>query len=333
MVDLVALAQATQDGDGLLHVGLVHEDRLEAALQGGVLLDVLAVFVERGGADGVQLAPGQHRLEQVGGVHGPLRGAGADDGVQLVDEEHDPAVGVLDLLEHGLEPLLELAAELGACDERPQVQAHHSLPAQAVGHIAAHDALGEALDDGGLAHTRLADEDGVVLGPTGEDLDDATDLLVAPHHRVELAGTRGSGQVDAVLLQRLVGPFRVGAGHALAAADGLERAEQGLMACPARLQQTLAVAARLARSQQQVLRGDVFVAQLARLLLGRDDQLVHAWVEPQLAAFDARPASERGRQVDADGGRVCAQLAQGHDGDALGVVEEGSQQVLHVEHG
>ncbi|EUA32584.1 ATP-dependent Clp protease ATP-binding subunit ClpC domain protein [Mycobacterium xenopi 3993] len=32
---------------------------LEAALQRGVLLDVLAVLVERGGADGLQLARGQ----------------------------------------------------------------------------------------------------------------------------------------------------------------------------------------------------------------------------------------------------------------------------------
>ena len=66
--------------------GLVDEHRLEAALEGGVLFDVLAVLVDGGGADHVQLAPGQHGLEHVAGVHGPLGGAGADHGVQLVDE-------------------------------------------------------------------------------------------------------------------------------------------------------------------------------------------------------------------------------------------------------
>ena len=65
VVHLVALAQAAQDGDGVLDRRLVDVDRLEAALQGGVLLDVLAVLVERGGADGVQLAAREHRLEQV----------------------------------------------------------------------------------------------------------------------------------------------------------------------------------------------------------------------------------------------------------------------------
>ena len=187
VVELVALAQAAQDGDRLLDAGLVDVDGLEAPLQGGVLLDVLAVLVERRGADGVQLAARQHRLQQVGGVHGALGRAGAHDGVELVDEEHDLAVGVLDLLEHGLEALLELAAELGAGDEGAQVERHDAPVAQALGHVAADDALGEALDDGRLADAGLADEHGVVLGAPAEHLDDAADLLVATDDRVELA--------------------------------------------------------------------------------------------------------------------------------------------------
>ena len=65
VVDLVPLAQAAQDRDGLLDRRLVDVHRLEAALERRVLLDVLAVLVERGRADRVQLAARQHRLEQV----------------------------------------------------------------------------------------------------------------------------------------------------------------------------------------------------------------------------------------------------------------------------
>ena len=68
---------------------LIDEDRLEAALQRGVLLDVLAVLVERRRADAVQLAARQHRLEHVRGVHRALGRARADDRVQLVDEQDD----------------------------------------------------------------------------------------------------------------------------------------------------------------------------------------------------------------------------------------------------
>ena len=104
-----------EDGDRLLDRRLADEDGLEAALEGGVLLDVLAVLVERRRAHALQLAAGEHRLHHVGGVDGALGGAGAHDGVQLVDEEHH-VLGALDLVERALEALLELAAVLGAGD-------------------------------------------------------------------------------------------------------------------------------------------------------------------------------------------------------------------------
>ena len=73
------------------HRRLAHQHLLEAALERGVLLDALAVLVERGGADQAQLAAGQHRLDHVAGVHRALGVARADDRVQLVDERDDLA--------------------------------------------------------------------------------------------------------------------------------------------------------------------------------------------------------------------------------------------------
>ena len=69
--------------------GGVHDDRLEAALERGVFLDVLAVLVERGGADALDFAAGERGLEDVAGVNGAFRAAGADERVQLVNEEDD----------------------------------------------------------------------------------------------------------------------------------------------------------------------------------------------------------------------------------------------------
>ena len=163
VVLLVALADAEQDLDGLLERGLLDHDRLEAALEGGVALDVLAVLVERGGADALQLAARQRRLEDVGGVDGAFGRAGTDERVQLVDEQHR-VVGAAQLLDDLLEALLELAAVLGAGDERADVERQHALVEQRLGHVAGDDALGQALGDGGLADARLADERRVVLG-------------------------------------------------------------------------------------------------------------------------------------------------------------------------
>src|SRR5581483_8912321 len=107
VVLLVAVAQAREDLDGLVDRRLVHADLLEAPLQRGVALEVLAVLVERRGADRLQLAARQRGLQDRGRVDRALGGAGADEVVELVDEQDDVAA-LGDLLHHLLQALLEL---------------------------------------------------------------------------------------------------------------------------------------------------------------------------------------------------------------------------------
>ncbi len=158
VVHFVLFLQAAQDGDGGLDARLAHDDLLEAALQRGVLLDVLAVFVERGRAHAVQLAARERGLEHVAGVHGALGLAGAHHGVQLIDEDDGLAFVLGEFVQHGLQALFELAAELGAGQQRGHVERQHALALQRLGHLARDDALRQAFDDGGLAHAGLTDE-------------------------------------------------------------------------------------------------------------------------------------------------------------------------------
>ena len=218
MVLLVFLLQAAQDRDRVLDRRLVDEDRLEAAGKGRVLLDMLAVFVERGRADAMQLAARQRGLQQVGRVHRAIRLAGADQRVHLVDEQDDVAVGRGDLVEHGLQPLLELAAIFRAGDQRAHVERHQLLVLERFRHVAIDDAQRQAFGDRGLADAGLADQHRVVLGAPRQHLDGAADLVVAADDRIELAGARIGGQVARIFLQRviaLLGGRRVG-GAALA---------------------------------------------------------------------------------------------------------------------
>ena len=90
-------------------------------LERRVALQVLPVLVERRRADRLQLAARQRRLQDRGRVDRALGGAGADQVVELVDEEDDVAA-LGDLLHHLLQALLELAAVLGAGDQRGQVE-------------------------------------------------------------------------------------------------------------------------------------------------------------------------------------------------------------------
>ncbi len=124
----------------------------------------------------------------------PFGPAGADQGVQLVDEQ-DGVLGPADLVHDGLDAFLELAAVLGAGDHHGQVEDDDAAVAEQLGDVAVHDHLGQALDDGGLADAGLAEEHGVVLGPAAEHLDDALDLVLPADDRVELALAGQLGEV------------------------------------------------------------------------------------------------------------------------------------------
>ena len=335
VVLLVLLLEPAQDRDGVLHRRLGDEHRLEAPRQGGILLDVLAVLVEGGGADAVQLAAGQGGLEQVAGVHRALGLAGADDGVQLVDEQDDASALGLHLGEHRLEAFLELAAILGAGDQRAHVERQQALVLEALRHVALDDALRQPLGDGGLADAGLADQHGIVLGAPRQHLDGAADLLVATDDRVDLALGRRGGEVARIALERIVallGRGTVG-GAALAqivdsAVEG-GRIDAGLVERPAGLGGGLH-----AERQQQPLDRDERVPGLVRDLLGRIEgprqlrrQIDLAGAAARdLGALGQRPV--RGRQRVA-GAPACALDDAGRQ--ALGVVEQHLEQMVGAE--
>ena len=334
-MSLVAFLEAAQNADGVLDARLANVDLLEPALQGGVLFDVLAVLVQRRCTDQPQLAAGQHGLEHIAGVHGAVPGgARPDHGVELVDEGDDLALGVLDFLQDGLEPLLEFAAVLGTGHHRGEVQGDQGLAAQAFGNVVGDDPLGQAFDDGGLADAGLADDDGVVLGAAAQDLDDAPDLGIAANHRVQLARAGDRGEVGAVFLQRLERVFRVRVVHFAVAADARQCGQQCLMGGAGLAQELTDAVAPGGEAQQQVFGGNEGVAEPLSLVLGILDRLQPG--PGQLRLLHAAPGRRRqgldgSARLDADGIRVGASGPEQGDGDTLPLVHERLEQVSGLE--
>ena len=335
VVRFVFFLQAAQDRDGVLDRRLVDIDRLEAPRQGGILLDMLLVFIERGGADAMQFAARQRRLEQVGGVHRAVGLAGTDDGVHLVDEQHVGAGRAGHFREHGFEPLLELAAIFGAGNQRAHVEREKLLVLQALRHVAVDDAQRQALDDGGLADAGFADQHRIVLGAPRQHLDGAADFLVAADHRIELAVARGLGQVAGIFLQRIVGVLgrrRVGGA---AFAQGFDRRVEVLRRNPGIGQNLSGVAALVRRQrQQQPFDGDIAVAGLLAGLLGGIEDARQSRVEidlPGPAAGNLRPLGKRRFGRRQRGARIAAGAIDQARGEPFRVVEQNLEQMLGCE--
>ena len=110
---------------------------------------------------------------------------------------------VFQLLDHLLDPLLEVAAIAGAGQKRAHVEREDGGALKHFRHLVADDLQGQALGDGGLAHARVADEQRVVLGPAAQDLDAALDLVHPADERIDLALASLLVEVDAIGLQGL----------------------------------------------------------------------------------------------------------------------------------
>ncbi len=274
MVRLVAVPQALEDLDGVRDRRLRDLDWLEAALKSGVLLQVLAVLIQRGRADGLQLTPREHGLEDRGRVDRALGRARPDEGVDLVDEQDDVAAGA-DLLEDLLQPLLEVTAVPGAGHQRAQVEGVQLLVLDRLRDLALDDLLGQSLDDRGLADTGSADEDRVVLGTPGQHLHDPLDFLLPANDRVELALAGALREVSPELVEherrrrRCLG---AAAGRrrgllALVAVQQLDDLLTDAVQVRAQLDQHLRrdAVALADKAQQDVLSADVVVTELQRL--------------------------------------------------------------------
>ena len=277
VMSLVTLLEAAQNRDGVFYVGLAHEHDLEAPFERGILLDVFAIFIQRGRADGPQLAPRQRRLQHIRSIDGAFRRACPYQGVQLIDEQNDLAIRLFNVLEHRLEPVFKLAAILRSRQHGAKVERDHALVAQQFGHIAGDDTPRQAFDNGGLAHARFPNQHRVVLRPARKHLDHAANLFIPADDRIQFSPPRQLREVLGIAVQSLVFAFGILIGDPLIAAHRGECLQNRVPGGSQRRQQHLRrVLLILCQGQQQMLGRYVLVLEVLRLFRSLVQYLLHA---------------------------------------------------------
>ena len=190
--------------------------------------------------------------------------------MQLIDEQDNPALGLLHLVQHGLQPFLKFAPVLGACHQRAHIQGEHGLILQRGGNLLLDDPLCQPLHNGGLTHAGFTDEHRVILRLPGQDPDDVPDLLVTADDRIHLLVPGLLHKIRAVLFQRVVGSLRVVGGDSLIAPDFLQSLQNTLLCNLIGLEQLLhAAPGSFQKSKEQMLHGHIFILHGLRLLLRR----------------------------------------------------------------
>jgi hypothetical protein len=106
--------------------------------------------------------------------------------MDLVDEQ-DGARLCLELGQHRLEPLFEIAAITGACKKGSHIEGVDRCVQQHLRHFTLDDATRQPLGDRRLADTGLADIKRIVLGPPTQDRDRAFDFGFAADQRINPA--------------------------------------------------------------------------------------------------------------------------------------------------
>ena len=198
MVVFIAFFQSAEDCDGAHFVWLVDHHLLEATFKSFVFFEIFLILVECGCTDAAELASRKGRFQDVGGIHRPLPFSGTHKSVDLVDEEDYLAVALGNFVHDGFQAFLEFTFIFRAGHEGAHIEREYLLRPQIFGNVAAHDALGQSLGDGGFAGAWLAYQHRVVLGSAAQNLKHAAYFVVAADYRVEFSGSCAFVEVNGI---------------------------------------------------------------------------------------------------------------------------------------
>ena len=187
MVFLQPRPQPLENLPGLLPGGFRHRHLTEPPVQGRVLFNVLAVLLQSGGADDLNLPAAQGWLQQIGGVNGTLSGAGSHNGMEFINKENHVAHPA-HFGNQIPDALFKLAPIFGPGDDAGHVQRHEPLAPQNLRHLSQGQTLGQPLHNGRLAHAGFADKGRVVLLLAAEDLQDRFDFPFPANDRFHGGG-------------------------------------------------------------------------------------------------------------------------------------------------
>ena len=186
MVHFIGVLQCCQHLHGNRFCRLLHAHRLKPPLKGGILFNMLAVFLKSGCANQLNFPSCQSRLKNIRGINRALCRTCPDDGMDFINEKNDIAcrLYILQCLFHAF---LKFPTIFRACDHSGQIQRKNPLMPQGIGHIAITDFLRQTLHNRRFPDTGVTHQAGVILRSAAQNPNDTLNLLLSADNRVEFS--------------------------------------------------------------------------------------------------------------------------------------------------
>ncbi len=124
--------------------------------------------------------------------------------MDLIDKEDDLAGSGNDFVDYALEPLLKLTLVFGTRNKGSHVKRVDLFLLKVLRYVASYDTMRQTFGDSGLADTRFADQNRVVLRSAAKDLQNTSDLVISTDNGIQFAFLRPLAEVDCELLQVFV---------------------------------------------------------------------------------------------------------------------------------
>ena len=148
--------------------------------------------------------------------------------MQFINEQDDLTITVLHILKHSFQTLFKFTTILRTCNQCTHIQRKNLLILQSFRNITIYNPLCKSFHNGGLTNAGFTNQNRVVLRLTGQNTNHIPDLLITSDDRIQLLTSGFFHQILAVLLQGIIGCFRIIRSYSLISTYGSQRIQKGV---------------------------------------------------------------------------------------------------------
>ena len=183
---IIFILQTLEDFDCLLLGRFLDINLLEPAHDALALSHVAVEFLIGGGTDEPDIACLQVLLQHIGSIRSAIRATTGTYHIMNLIDIDDGVAFLGGSLHHHLDAFLKVAAILGTGKHLSHIHTVDAGSLETIRNLILIDEFGEAINQGGLAYTRLTDVKRIVLLCTTEHLDGSIQLLLSADERIML---------------------------------------------------------------------------------------------------------------------------------------------------